>query len=414
LVMDTATQFEGVGECASDNAKVSEATAVIASERGTSISWATQGLEEYLAWHQRVVLSLQEKDDTGPLEKQRHRFLIYTCNPLSLCGGHGDRTNGMLTTFLLAVLTSRVFLIDSDSPLPLGLVLQPRRHDHGRPILDWRVNGGAVGATSHNFYLDDRVAFQADLDWLIHDQSSVVLVSMNHRELGAIFSHPLLRQRAIQLGLRCRAHLYARLWAVLFEPTSAVHMRLQVARDELRLHGPMPWDDTRDLSSASNNVAANDEGFLAIHFRTGNESARSWWDPARHALTSIELFLGCAYHAEREAGLPSSARWFLSADTEAAYTAAPVSELRRKGKLAVLSADSSSNGGGWQLAHVDRSTASLSMRGFMDAYAAYLLVASAKAVVLSRSYFGETAAEIGAVPFAYFAEGCVRVDLSSS
>merc|ERR1712032_942995 len=101
-------------------------------------------------------------------------------------------------------------------------------------------------------------------------------------------------------------------------------------------------------------------------------------------------------------------------DTEAAYTAAPVIELRRKGKLSMLSADSSSGGGGWQLAHVDRSAASLSMRGFMDAYTAYLLVASAKAVVLSRSYFGETAAEVGAVPFAYFAEGCVRVDLSAS
>eukprot|EP00971_Amphidinium_carterae_P287513 5706937-Amphidinium_carterae.3 len=34
--------------------------------------------------------------------------------------------------------------------------------------------------------------------------------------------------------------------------------------------------------------------------------------------------------------------------------------------------------------------------------------------VLSRSYFGETAADIGAVPHAYFADGCVRMDLHAS
>jgi len=84
-----------------------------------------------------------------------------------------------------------------------------------------------------------------------------------------------------------------------------------------------------------------------------------------------------------------------------------VVELRRSGKLAVL-------GEHWYLAHVDRSSAGLGFRGFVDSYVAYLLLASARVVVLSRSYFGETSAEVGAVPNAYFAEGCTRADLSSS
>merc|ERR1712087_920964 len=64
--------------------------------------------------------------------------------------------------------------------------------------------------------------------------------------------------------------------------------------------------------------------------------------------------------------------------------------------------------------HVDRSDIAPAVEGFQGAFAEWFLVSQAKAVVLSRSYFGETAAEMGRVRHAYFVSGCVQTDLSSS
>merc|ERR1712110_1183652 len=96
-----------------------------------------------------------------------------------------------------------------------------------------------------------------------------------------------------------------------------------------------------------------------------------------------------------------------SADTTAVLNHSGVAALRDEGKLRFLSDE-------WRLAHVDRSHVSQGLQGFVDSYVAYVLMASARVVVLSRSYFGETAAEVGAVPYAYFAEGCVRTNLHSA
>jgi len=66
--------------------------------------------------------------------------------------------------------------------------------------------------------------------------------------------------------------------------------------------------------------------------------------------------------------------------------------------------------------HIDRLEMGQVLEGAAANYAEWLLFGRAAAVVLSRSFFGETAAEVGRVPAAYFAPngGCVRTDLSSS
>jgi len=368
----------------------------------SGISWAIRKLSSYLEFHRRVVQTWAG----DPRQRMgQGRALVFVCNPMSLCGGHGDRTNGILSTFVLALLTNRAFFIDFDSPLPLNLLLQPRRmaDDSGSFVLDWRLRGGGIGLGSQVMYIDDRIAFQEDLSWLVRDPSPVLLVSMNHRELGALMSHPLLEARARELELPGWPHLASQLWNVLFEPTPLLRMRLVDAQQEMNLPGPLPWEGRR-VGEVEQVVGS---GFIGIHFRAGNESARLWWDPGRHALSMLPDFLECAARAESELRLPRSTKWFLSADTRAVLELVQVAKLRHEGKLVVLDED-------WQLSHVDRSHVDLSLAGFIDSYVSYYLLASARAVVLSRSYFGETAAEVGAVPDAYFAEGCVRTDLHAS
>eukprot|EP00438_Fugacium_kawagutii_P009323 Skav234541 [mRNA] locus=scaffold2556:199209:216865:- [translate_table: standard] len=251
-----------------------------------------------------------------------------------------------------------------------------------------------MGHGSQSFYLDDRVSFQEDLTWLVEDSSQILQLSMNHRELQAILEHPLLKRQAEAYGLKQWPHLVARLWDVLFQPTPLLQTRLLEAVEDLGLSGhQLPW---RTLGSRA--------GHLALHFRAGNESGRLWWDPSRHTLDTLPEFLRCAAVVEKEIGLPSNTPWFLSSDTFSAMELQEVKELHERGKLVLLDGERGERT--WHLAHVDRSHANLGLQGFVDSYVAYLLLASAQAVVLSRSFFGETAAEIGAVPHVYFAEGC--------
>ena len=141
-----------------------------------------KSLGPYLEFHKRAVQAWAGQ----PSGDGNFRALVYVCNPFTLCGGHGDRTNGILSAFIVALMTSRAFFIDFDSPLPLGLVLQPRLAE-SELLLDWRLNGlRAMGHGSQSFYLDDRIALQEDLTWLLEDSSQVLQLSMNHRELSAI------------------------------------------------------------------------------------------------------------------------------------------------------------------------------------------------------------------------------------
>merc|ERR1712190_584672 len=96
----------------------------------------------------------------------------------------------------------------------------------------------------------------------------------------------------------------------------------------LRLSGPVPWE------AENSGVAGRaGTGFIAIHFRAGNESARAWWDPGRHPLGSLPMFLDCAAIVEEELGLPSDTKWFLSADTTSALDVEPVARMRSAGKI---------------------------------------------------------------------------------
>ena len=173
-----------------------------------------QTLAPYLDFHRRAVQAWgRESVGKSRIEKNSFRALIYVCNPLTLCGGHGDRTNGILSAFLIALLTSRAFFIDFDSPLSLSLALQPRQRvqrvqdmrdsesniDFGDFVLDWRLKSGSMGHGSQNFYLDDRVSFQEDLTWLVEDSSQILQLSMNHRELQAILVQALVDRRSLKI-----------------------------------------------------------------------------------------------------------------------------------------------------------------------------------------------------------------------
>ncbi|XP_060599267.1 uncharacterized protein LOC132752886 isoform X2 [Ruditapes philippinarum] len=60
---------------------------------------------------------------------KKQRFLVYKCDSSMYCGGWGDRQKGIISTFLMAVLTNRVFVIDMDKPCKLDNILLPNSYD---------------------------------------------------------------------------------------------------------------------------------------------------------------------------------------------------------------------------------------------------------------------------------------------
>lgn len=342
----------------------------------TETPWAIR-LAEYQAMHQQSLERMKSMKESEFLESGI-QILVYSCEPYAQCGGHGDRLNGIITVFLLAVLTNRIFLIDSESPLPLQLLLEPRG-------IDWRVAGGirAKAGLRHLSYHDKRRNFEADLERLATYPEQILVINMNYRMIRSLFEAVALREAVHRFGLPEKAppFLAAEIFDALFAPTQLLRQELHVLRQEL------------DVPRGTN--------FIAIHLRTGQIA----YDPSRHGADELEVFLACARRAEKDVG---EALWLLATDSENLAQQALELPEAKSGKLRLPHARGR--------VHIDRSDLGETLNGATANYAEWLLFGQAAAVILSRSYFGETAAEIGRVRHAYFApgNGCVRTDLSSS
>ncbi|CAE7211730.1 gsdA [Symbiodinium sp. CCMP2592] len=344
-------------------------------------------ISKYIAFHQAAVVNLKSRasgqpERAGNKAAGNAKILVYSCTPFAQCGGHGDRLNGIITTFLLAVLTGRAFFIDSESPLPLQLLLQPRS-------IDWRVSGGlkSTAGLRHLSYHDKRWQFEADLEKLAASDEEVLVINMNYRMIRSLFEAPAFRKAAQQLGLPHNSppFLAAEIFDVLFGPTQLLRQELHSLRTELSLR--------RSIA------------FIGIHLRTGQIA----WDPARHdGPDELQAFLDCARKAEHDLGLDLETPWLLATDSNSIIELASELPEAKTGKLRIPEARGR--------VHIDRSGMEETLSGAAANYGEWLLFGRAAAVVLSRSYFGETAAEVGRVRHAYFAPGggCVRTDLSSS
>lgn len=362
-----------------------------AASRSKGASFA-EALAEYVRFHSEAVATLAATKEAGKAPPEDIRLLVYSCQPFNQCGGIGDRVNGVITAFLLAVLSRRVFLIDSESPVPLQMLWMPTQ-------IDWRVRGslGATAGLRHHSYHDKRRNFEADIASLAGYSDRVLVVSKNYRMLRSLFEAPVFSGSAAAMGLPLEAPAFfaARLFGALFRPAPAVARELAHLRASLG--------------------GLEDRRFIAIHLRTGNIA----WDPGRHGKEELDDFMKCAALAEEELAASSSPSggdakgelglpWVLATDSAEVAEAAASRAEALAGKLRVPGARGR--------VHVERSEMGDVFRGVAANFAEWELFGRAAAVILSRSYFGETAAEMGRVKHAYFAPGagCVRVDLGTS
>lgn len=80
-------------------------------------------------WHDMFV-AWERQQSRAIKQAKGVKYVIWRCQ--ESCGGLGDRWRGLLTSFMLALVTNRAFFIDNDNPVPL-------RHyfSIGNPALHW-------------------------------------------------------------------------------------------------------------------------------------------------------------------------------------------------------------------------------------------------------------------------------------
>lgn len=312
-------------------------------------------------------------------------MILNRCGVTSLCGGHGDRLNGLLGVFLLAVASRRAFFIDSPSPVPLHLLFSPRSKDDNEFFLDWRMHG-AVGTGRRINYVDRYNDLVADLPWLLTGDTEPVLVLQSNQRL----TMEILRSTEARALMGTLAEdlagipfLHAELLELLFEPTTLLAERFA--------------DHWRVATGGRHHV-------VAIHLRTGNGSPEKWHDPPRHKLSDLNLCIECAALVEQRVGWNGAdVAWYVASDT------ADVVKVATGEKLTFLPPDADA-----AIVHLDRSAVELTVLGVADTWAQWLVIARADAVVLSTSGFGVTAAEAGRVRHAFLGpHDCVMADLTA-
>lgn len=87
-----------------------------------------------------------------PEINSRKRYIIYLCHANISCCGWGDRQHGILSTYVISLVTNRTFGVEMSSPCPLTNLFHPR-------LLDWKINASSLEglSTRHIYAVNDRV-----------------------------------------------------------------------------------------------------------------------------------------------------------------------------------------------------------------------------------------------------------------
>lgn len=351
--------------------------------------------ESYVWWHSKTLAKLR----AGALTSAK--FLVWACQPALPCGGHGDRLKGIVAAFVLAVLTGRLFLLDSPDPWDLRLFLEPA-------LLDWRSVGLAGLASGKHVLWDHDLFEETYLHQLLQTEDPVWVLYTNKKSLlGPILRSPWLAERAKMAGILDIPHLTKQVWSLLFRPTQALEKQWRKLQKELG------------------------QGYIALHHRAGDITAgfgmvNGEVDIRSQSRMEVLNLLTCAHHLEQHLKLPSSTKWYLAADTPAVTEVPQVQTWQSSGKLVIRNASRRAHlvkeglvppcGSLGEKADVERSPlhavpAAESLARMGDAWVDFLTISRAAAAVLSSSAFSTMAAEASGLEHAFHSHGCVQVDL---
>jgi hypothetical protein len=105
----------------------------------------------------------------------RFKAVLYQCTAAAACGGLGDRLNGIVSAFYLAVLTGRAFFIELTTPLPFNVFFLPR----GGLDWTWPPPGWDAYARAGYVAAIDAIDFYNPLEMQLRTRGSNPLLAVN-------------------------------------------------------------------------------------------------------------------------------------------------------------------------------------------------------------------------------------------
>ena len=276
------------------------------------------------------------------------------------CGGLGDRQRGILTSFMLAMVTGRAFFVDSIFPTPLRHYFRV-----ANPVLHWTFSDDLIFGRScleEEFTNGDpSIGDYAIANLSRYDEYDVVIQTNNYWQPFHVLRNPSLPKSMMPLRSYADHVLAGCILNYLLVPSS--ELQQQVSR-------------VRRL------LAANTQQLLAVQVRTGDHQAKN--------LTVIEAltrhFKSCV--AAIQDSSSQKYRVFLTTDSE------EVEHLLRAAYPDLVNFPG-------ELYHVDGSFGAPQSfdAAFSKVVLDHLMVSQAHLLLISRSGFAEYAALRGFKPY---------------
>jgi hypothetical protein len=252
------------------------------------------------------------------------KTMIYSCQ--SFCGGWGDRLRGILSAYILSLLTNRRFMIDMNYPCDILKVIQPNfvNWTYIKPKSQNRtrltINTMRSWQVAHRTEISNTVAKTYFPDvWSSYDD---IFISTNSDYMRLAFQNPYMLNKTRDLLGKIPASqatmqaLFPFLFEILFKPSIPVRNRvdtiLAVSHDRhlICLHiriGKNPnnpfdhaftarWNTTQAMLAFTDNYLKNKSSAIVF---VAADSGQAVSDVLHHYPNSAMTIVGPILHIDR-------------------------------------------------------------------------------------------------------------------
>jgi len=352
----------------------------------------SKAFKEYFAvqkMHRDALVHSAQPDTSGA------RFIMYRCDNNMGCGGLGDRLNGIVTSFYLALLTDRAFLIRWTRGCPWTHFVRPA-------YFDWRVPEEKVDKLSLKefFAMDhfrDVQQFFSSEDVITGLRDfSLVTINSNMPWADIFLDNPYFKANVEKYRLKelnDRGLLQAFALRAIMRPTSLIEGVLEHLAVAM-------MDQGHELHKLH---------FIGLQIRTGGDG--DWWDPGRVPREKVPTFFDAALDIAHPAdggsnntlAIPRSQTLgplkpviFISTDSNKAITELTAYGKDKKVDVVTL------EGLAGPITHIDRSGNVGTIERNLRTWADWFMLMATDNLVISRSGFGENAAALTCLPSIFF------------
>eukprot|EP01100_Stratorugosa_tubuloviscum_P011563 TRINITY_DN517_c0_g1_i1.p1 TRINITY_DN517_c0_g1~~TRINITY_DN517_c0_g1_i1.p1 ORF type:complete len:391 (+),score=99.57 TRINITY_DN517_c0_g1_i1:76-1248(+) len=227
--------------------------------------WNEKINKEYNNFEDFIKIQKESRDKLINGEKtERVKAVIFFVPDEMYCGGLGDRFNGIVSAFYLALMTNRAFFIYWMRPVNWEYFMQPKQIDWSWKT-EWMVHFGETNISRRIFCINgckDQLSA-----WQTQDLNSVWpediwWISINLMHADAFIYNPFFESQALHYNL--------------FE-LDQLHILKHVALHSLFKPTPLVISQLSKISSHFDQL--NISFSLGVHIRTGGDNG--WNDPPR-------------------------------------------------------------------------------------------------------------------------------------